>query len=333
MVYFSVLVYSFNRREYILEAVKSVLKQEFDKFGYEIIVIKGFVDESLDEYLQKNNVKNLFLNDKSLGAKLAYGIQESSGEFICFLDDDDLFEPNKLDSLMLLLKRSTFIDFIHNSLIKIDENGRVIDSNPRENTQRGISYSPNSNDCKKLSSIIKRRGDWYLSSMCIRKSVIFRVIQELSMTNQSVDKFIFFAALNYGRNIQMIPDKLTRYRLHKSTTTYAGNKDEFIRRRETFFINTVNVSWNIMRISTNLPGCYFSKCQFLQHKLNLYFISGNSDYRVSYREFLDFVECLGCIRTRFQIVWILAFILRRISLKTARMVYYGIFNRDFMQFI
>ncbi|ADB86739.1 glycosyltransferase family A protein [Saccharolobus islandicus] len=41
--------------------------------------------------------KALYFQNTWLSAKLAKGIEEAKGDIICFLDDDDLFKPTKLE--------------------------------------------------------------------------------------------------------------------------------------------------------------------------------------------------------------------------------------------
>ncbi|AAT42912.1 glycosyltransferase [Picrophilus oshimae] len=88
--FISVIVTAYNRSEYLLDAVKSALNQTLSKEKYEIIVIKNYNDDNIDEFLNKNNIKNIIM-DGTIGEYLYKGINESKGDIISFLDDDDLF--------------------------------------------------------------------------------------------------------------------------------------------------------------------------------------------------------------------------------------------------
>lgn len=322
LVYFSIIIYSYDRKDYIMEAVLSAVQQNFDRSSFEIIVVKGFEDAAIDLELQASGVKNIFLDEKSLGKKVARGIEESTGEFICLLDDDDKFEPDKLSSLQRIISGAPDVDFVHNSLTRIGEHGNTMDWNSTENVRKIISYSPTNDECSSLSEVMRHRGDWYLSAMSIRKSVMQRVMSDLENTYQSIDKFIFFSALNYGRRILMVPDKLTRYRMHQSTTTYGGHISNFISRRVIFFKNTVRIFENIVRISKGLPGEEFAMCQLLQHKINLFFISDDPIDGVSMKEFVRFLECFKLARSRYQFAWAIAFFVRRFLPRISTKLYY-----------
>lgn len=333
MIYISVLIYTYDRRDYVVKAVKSVLEQNMDRTMFEIIVVKGFIDDEMDNWLQKNGVKSVYLKEKSLGKKIAIGINESRGEIISFLDDDDEYAFSKLSTISEIFNENPEVDFVHNSLIKIDENGSVIEPNPKENPRTPLSFLTNNEDYSLLSRIIRYRGDWYLSCMSIRKSVLLEVIDSLYSIDQSVDKFIFFTALDYGKGMIFLSDKLTRYRMHPSTTTYTGSEEDFVARREVFFRNTVRVFGQIVKMSVNRPGNRLATCQLLQHKINLYFISDDGDSKVSMLEFIEFLGCLGITRSRYQLIWIGAFLVRRISLRCSRRAYYKFFKISFKEVV
>ncbi|AAT42890.1 glycosyltransferase [Picrophilus oshimae] len=103
-LFISVIITAYNRKEFLLDAVKSALNQTLSKEKYEIIVIKNYNDDNIDEFLNKNNIKNIIM-DGTIGEYLYKGINESKGDIISFLDDDDLFFNNKLEYVYNLFKK------------------------------------------------------------------------------------------------------------------------------------------------------------------------------------------------------------------------------------
>ena len=95
MIYISVLITAYNRKEYLIKAVNSVLNQSLNRSYYEILVIKNFHDKPIDEYLSQKNIKNIVM-DGTEGDYISTGIRESEGKIVSFLDDDDLFNYEKL---------------------------------------------------------------------------------------------------------------------------------------------------------------------------------------------------------------------------------------------
>ena len=109
----SVIIPYFNKKEYIIQTVDSVLKQTFQ--DYEIIII--YDDENLEDYkylinnFNKNPNIKVIKNPRNLGVGISrnIGIKNSSGQFLAFLDADDLWLPNKLDEQIKYMEKNNLI--------------------------------------------------------------------------------------------------------------------------------------------------------------------------------------------------------------------------------
>jgi glycosyltransferase involved in cell wall biosynthesis len=110
----SIIIISYKRKEFIKEAVNSVLNQDIDRNKYEIIVVKDFYDSRIDEFLFRTC--DLVINHQSEtnGEKWTKGLTSSRGKVICFLDDDDLFHISKLSRILEVYSETKF-DYYHNS--------------------------------------------------------------------------------------------------------------------------------------------------------------------------------------------------------------------------
>ena len=110
----SVVITSFNRFEYLLEAIESVQKQEYP--NYEIIVINDDSDdERYYEYNFQDPIKIFHIKKSETpdwgGARNPLrniGVEKSSGKYIAFLDDDDIWLEGKLKKQVALLENSEF---------------------------------------------------------------------------------------------------------------------------------------------------------------------------------------------------------------------------------
>jgi glycosyltransferase involved in cell wall biosynthesis len=94
----SVVIPYYNRERYIDETVRSVLAQTLKPL--EIILVNDCSRESsrkfLDRYRDVCTIIDLPVNVGLAGSRNA-GIQHAQGEFVAFLDDDDLWLPQKLE--------------------------------------------------------------------------------------------------------------------------------------------------------------------------------------------------------------------------------------------
>ena len=107
----SVVITTYGRdRTFVLQAIESVQKQTYKNI--ELIVID---DNGIDTKIQRENkeflstIENLHYvpNLKNSGAQFSRnrGILESKGEYIAFLDDDDIWMPEKIEKQVTFLKK------------------------------------------------------------------------------------------------------------------------------------------------------------------------------------------------------------------------------------
>ena len=94
----SVIIPTYNRASYICAAIDSVLAQTFN--DYEIIVVDdGSTDDTLERLAVYKDQRIKVKHQKNLGQGFARntGLSVASGEYIAFLDSDDVWMPGKLD--------------------------------------------------------------------------------------------------------------------------------------------------------------------------------------------------------------------------------------------
>ena len=121
---FSVVIPSYNREEIIKKAIDSVLGQSFQDF--EIIVIdNGSTDctQQVVESYASSKIKYVF--QKGSGSPASprnTGIKESSAAWVCFLDSDDYWLPNKLEMLNQAITVNKKADVFYHYEIMLDQN-------------------------------------------------------------------------------------------------------------------------------------------------------------------------------------------------------------------
>ena len=166
MIYISVLITAYNRKEYLIKAVDSALKQSLNRSYYEIIVIKNFKDDQIDDYLSYNDIKNIILEGTE-GDYISTGIKESKGKIISFLDDDDLFDNEKLEYLYDMFNKYKDLIYLHNAYLEIDDNGNSLDLKPSDVKSNFNDFIINQKDNKSIIFGLKHEADFNLSSISI----------------------------------------------------------------------------------------------------------------------------------------------------------------------
>ena len=95
----SVILNCYNHRDYVAEAVDSVLAQSFADFEL-ILIDNGSTDDSravLETYKDKRVRRAFHDSNQSLSRRLNEGVALATGEFVAVLYSDDMMLPDKLE--------------------------------------------------------------------------------------------------------------------------------------------------------------------------------------------------------------------------------------------
>lgn len=120
----SVVVPAYNVERTILETLRSVQKQTFSDF--EIIVINdGSTDGTVEllNTVQDPRLKVFSYSNGGLPVARNRGISQAKGEFITFLDADDLWTPDKLELQLAALQQNPEAAVAYSWTCNMDEKG------------------------------------------------------------------------------------------------------------------------------------------------------------------------------------------------------------------
>lgn len=105
MPWVSVIIPTYNRRELLREAIRSVLEQSFRDF--ELIVVDDGSDDGTREMIQREFpglLTYLYQENQGVSRARNRGLKLAQGEFVAFLDSDDLWLPRKLERQMAFMQ-------------------------------------------------------------------------------------------------------------------------------------------------------------------------------------------------------------------------------------
>lgn len=104
----SIVIPIFNSEMVVMEAVDSCINQTYENI--EIIVIDdGSTDGSrllLNEYILGGQIKYYYQENKERSAARNFGLDVASGDYINFLDSDDVLYRNKIEKEVFFLERN-----------------------------------------------------------------------------------------------------------------------------------------------------------------------------------------------------------------------------------
>jgi glycosyltransferase involved in cell wall biosynthesis len=142
----SVVIPTHDRKNLLLLAIRSVLRQR----GVEVEVIvvdDGSTDGSWETVRSMNDPRIRILHHgSSLGVATARnaGAAAAVGSWIAFLDDDDLWSPNKL-SEQLTAAEEAGSSWVYAGAVTIDLHGRLLEGDPPPSPESLVSELPRRN--------------------------------------------------------------------------------------------------------------------------------------------------------------------------------------------
>lgn len=133
----SVVIPYYQHKQYIDNCISSVVQQTYESI--ELIIVDDCSPDGSGNYVQQilqnqrllqrfSNKINFIHLDKNQGAHFAinHGISQSNGEYIAILNSDDLYHPDRLRSMISLMKKEQK-EFAFSGVNYMDDNGKSVD--------------------------------------------------------------------------------------------------------------------------------------------------------------------------------------------------------------
>lgn len=123
----SVVIPAYNAMAYLPETMKSALAQTFDDF--EVIVVNDGSSDRIEEWASQitdPRVKLISQTNLGLAGARNTGIAHAEGEYIAFLDADDLWEPTKLEKQVRSFEENPEAGLVYTWTTIIDDKGTSI---------------------------------------------------------------------------------------------------------------------------------------------------------------------------------------------------------------
>ncbi len=255
----SVIITTFNRPEYACEAIDSVLSQSFNDF--EVIVVDDGSVSKTKEALEKygSRIHYIFQDHKGRSVARNTGINAAGGEYIAFLDDDDVWLPGKLEKQVAFLDSHPEIGLVHAFIEIMDEDGRPLPEETekkrksyRKAMRLGYNYQGMSRLCAVgIPTILLRKK-------CLNKANFF------DPDIRFFEDWDFYLRFALKYKIGIIEESLSRIRMHKTHTT----QNEFIEG----YIRLSLKHLAIMQSFDNFPLRKHICCNFYTHLADAYYI-------------------------------------------------------------
>lgn len=237
--FFSIIVASYNCRDYIHETLESLISQDYENFEV-IIVDDGSTDDSLNviEKYTKYPFIHLYQHkngtNKGLPETIKLGLEHAKGKYIAFCESDDYWTFDHLKKL------NTFINNNPNAEIIVNDVQTFGDTNKCQAMDGLIQQLKN--ELLSNNGIIPKeqfRTKNYITtfSACCVQKILLLSCNFLDVTTNSMLDWWLWRQICLDNKIYYLNSKLTYWRMHDSYNI----KDKEAERLQQEFINNVDI--------------------------------------------------------------------------------------------
>ena len=218
----SIILNCYNGEKYLKEALSSIKRQTYK--NWELIFWDNKSTDNSKKILRSFKIKNLryFLSKKhtSLYAARNLAIKKANGEYIGFIDADDLWEKNKLKKQMKLFTDKKTIVVYGNSWLKNEKNNK---------RKKFINYKVRGGYIYK--DLIERYNVGILTSL-IKKSLLKKSKITFNDRYDIIGDYDFFLKLSKQYKFQFITEPVATYRIHYQNLSFLKREKQI---REFFY--------------------------------------------------------------------------------------------------
>ena len=196
----TVVIPTYNRPQYVCEAIDSVLNQTYTDF--EIIVIDDGSVTDIGETVAHYGSKIRFHKQPNGGLASARnaGLALATGDLIAFLDDDDRWLPHKLENQVNLFRQDPKIDGVYGTVTEFDD---------KADTQRNHEFLGVSVD---IHTILKQHFP-PMQTLLVRTSVL-KQLNGFALDLKGVEDWDLYLRLFASYKMAGIPEIMAEVRCH-----------------------------------------------------------------------------------------------------------------------
>lgn len=197
----SVIIPVFNGSSTLAAAIESVRRQTYP--DHEIIVVDdGSTDGTAEIAKAFSDVRYIRQENRGVGAARNRGVAEARGQYVAFLDADDLWLRKKLEIQLEILRVEPGIDAVQCSAYLVDERLRVVDAR---------WCTPAHDSC--LDYLLLRNLPSVGSSAVIRRARL-EALGGFATDLVAIEDWDLVCRLARHGRFKSIPDVLVLYRQH-----------------------------------------------------------------------------------------------------------------------
>jgi len=242
----------YNAEKYISETIESVINQTYQNWKM-IIVDDCSTDKSCDivkVFEKKDDRIKLIESEVNFGGPARprnIGLDNAKGEYIAFLDADDVWLPEKLERQVELLERDSLIDIVHSLAYTIDTRGKKIGVFNNQKTFNKLKYIMNPMNILLISNYIN------INTVLMRNNSNVKFREDKFLV--ALEDWVFWIDNKFSSKKEyLINEYLINYRVDINSISNRGTDKSY---RKAFYLYAI--LFNVGKISL----CNYAMCSFL----------------------------------------------------------------------
>ncbi len=231
----SVIIPTYNRADLVRETLESVFSQNHQ--ALEIIVVDDGSTDHTEKMLTSfgNRVKNIRLARSGISTARNTGIEAATGEFIAFLDDDDLWVPDKVEKHLNFATRHPEAVLTYTDAVQFGKGGT-------EKKSFADNFSALNDPAHLFTPMITEYAIPLMSTVMIKTSFL----KESGLRFQNYlgidDLELFLQIMMSGGKFAYLPEKLTMRRMHGGN--FSGNHRRRFEQRKRLYADLLRQTPN-----------------------------------------------------------------------------------------
>jgi len=216
-----IIITNYNKEKYLDECLNSVILQTYKKWKIYLIDDNSTDDSKqiINRYQDHKNI-NIFLlkNNKGPSYCRNLGIKNANSEYIAFLDSDDFWPENKLETQIISMIKNSY-NFTYTNLKYFINN----DKNQIRSTNLPENYDFNEfifNSTMSTSSIIIKKN--YLANIAFKdvkhEDYLFKceILKKGIIANKINEAFVYYRINKNNRSSNKISNLLNLWKINKN---------------------------------------------------------------------------------------------------------------------
>lgn len=212
----SVNLCCYNGEKFLEEALQSIFLQTYK--DWELVVVNDGSTDSTEQIIQRHRnsgrpIVYHYQKNAGLGNARGKAFELSSGDYLAFIDQDDIWLPQKLEKQMQVVDTDPSVGLVYSDSYYIDKNGNEVGTAFRR-------APPPSGD--PFVGLLTRRNFMPCLTVLVKRETV-REVGGFSMTLKFIEDLDLFLKIAHKYKVSCIHEPLTKYRIHEGNLGGTGS--------------------------------------------------------------------------------------------------------------